>query len=62
MKGDVNMILAASSGLSGVVTSDLMAGVLDEIVALLPICIPVMVGFIALRKGISFVRGILRSA
>ena len=56
------MILAASSGLSGVVTSDLMSGVLDEIVALLPICIPVMVGFIALRKGISFVRGILRSA
>ena len=48
--------------LAGVVTSDLLSGVLDEIVSLLPVCIPVMIGFIALRKGIAFVSSILHSA
>ncbi len=52
----------ATTTLSTVVTADLLGGVFDEIVALLPVCIPVMVGFIAIRKGISFVRGILHSA
>ena len=53
---------AAATTLSSVVTADLLGGVFDEIVALLPVCIPVMVGFIAIRKGISFVQGILHSA
>ena len=51
-----------TGGLSDVVTADMLSGVLDEIVGLLPICIPVMIGFIGLRKGIGFVRGILQSA
>lgn len=58
-------VLAASTStakLSSVVTADLMQGVFDEIIALLPVCIPVMVGFIGLRKGISFVQSILYSA
>jgi len=55
-------LTAATGGLSGVVTADMLSGVLDEIVGLLPICIPVMIGFIGLRKGIGFVRGILQSA
>ena len=50
------------TNLSTVVTADMMNGVFDQIIALLPVCIPVMVSFIALRKGISFVRGILQSA
>lgn len=53
---------AATTKLSTVVTADLMQGVFDEIIALLPVCIPVMVGFIGLRKGISFVQSILYSA
>ncbi len=53
---------AAVTSLSTVVTSDMLGGVLDEVVALLPVCIPVMIGFIALRKGISFVQSILHSA
>ena len=48
--------------LSTIVTAEMLGGVLDEVVGLLPVCIPVMIGFIALRKGISFVRGILHSA
>lgn len=50
------------TGLAGVVTADMLGGVLDEIIALLPVCIPVMIGFIGLRKGISFIQNILHSA
>ena len=42
----------AATGLSAVVTAEMLSGVLDEVVALLPVAIPVMIGFIALRKGI----------
>lgn len=55
-------VTQAASTLSNVVTSEMMSGVFNEIVALLPVVIPTMVGFIAIRKGISFVSGILRSA
>ena len=48
--------------LDGVITSTMLEGVLDEIVSLLPICIPVLIGFIGLRKGIAFVQSILHSA
>lgn len=48
--------------LSKIVTADVVGGVLDEIVGLLPVVLPVMIGFIALRKGISFVMGLLHSA
>lgn len=53
---------AAGTTLSTVVTGEMMSGVLDEVIGLLPVCLPVMIGFIALRKGISFVRGVLVSA
>ena len=48
--------------LADVVTSAMINGVLDEVVGVLPVCVPVMVTFIGLRKGISFVGSILRSA
>ena len=53
---------ASSSVLSGVVTADMMSGALDEVIGLLPVAIPVMIGFIGLRKGISFLQGILHAA
>ena len=62
MTGLVLAVTATTTKLSTVVTADLMQGVFDEIIALLPVCIPVMVGFIGLRKGISFVQSILYSA
>ena len=52
----------AATGLSAVVTAEMLSGVLDEVVALLPVAIPVMIGFIALRKGISFLQGVLHGA
>lgn len=53
---------ASTSVLSTVVTSKMLQGVLDEIVGILPVCIPVMITFIALRKGIAFIQSILHSA
>ena len=52
----------ATTILSEIVTTSMLSGVLDEIVGLLPTVIPVMIGFIALRKGIAFVMGSLRAA
>ena len=63
------LILDAVHVLSGfalfaivVVTTQMMSGVLDEILGLLPVVIPVMIGFIGLRKGISFLQSVLHSA
>ena len=53
---------SAAGAVSKVVTAEMMNGVLDEVVGLLPVVIPVMIGFIAIRKGISFVRGVLEGA
>lgn len=48
--------------LSTIVTADMLNGVLDQILGLLPVVLPTMISFIALRKGISFVIGMLHSA
>lgn len=48
--------------LESIITADMLGGVLDEITGLLPVVIPVMIGFIALRKGIAFLQGVLHSA
>lgn len=56
------METAATATLSSIVTGDMLGGVLDEIIGLLPVVIPVMIGFIGLRKAISFLQGVLHSA
>lgn len=48
--------------LSSVVTGDMLNGVFNEIVGLLPVVLPVMVSFIALRKGIAFIQSVLHGA
>lgn len=58
----MNEVVEVTTGLSDVVTSGMLEGVLDEIIGLLPIVIPVLIGFIGLRKGIAFVQSILHSA
>lgn len=52
----------AASTLGTIVTADLVSGVLNEVIAVLPVVIPAAIGFIAIRKGISFVLGMLRAA
>lgn len=39
-----------------------LTGILNEILSLLPLILPVLVGFIGVRKGISFLIGSLRRA
>lgn len=48
--------------MSEVVTASMMNGVLSEVTGVLPVVIPAAVGYIAIRKGIAFVLGILRKA
>ena len=48
--------------LKTIITGEMLSGVLDEITGLLPVVLPVMITFIALRKGIAFVQSILHSA
>ena len=45
--------------LKTIVTAEMLGGVLDEVVGVLPICIPVLITFIALRKGIAFIQTIV---
>lgn len=54
--------ITADTVLSTVITSTMVNGVLDEVVGLIPVVIPTAITFIAIRKGISFVLGMLRSA
>lgn len=58
----IMFLTAAATELSSIVTAEMLGGVLDEIKGLLPVILPVMVGFIGLRKGISFLQGTLHSA
>ena len=48
--------------LTGVVTSDMVSGVLNEEVGLLPVVLPASISYIALRKGLSFLTSTLRRA
>ena len=52
----------ATTSLASIVTTEMLSGVLNEILALLPVVIPVMIGFIGLRKAISFLQVVLHSA
>ena len=54
--------MAETAQLASIVTEQMMSGVLNEIIALLPVCIPVMITMTGIRKGISFVQGVLHSA
>lgn len=39
-----------------------LTSILEEVVSLLPVVLPVLVGFMGIRKGISFLIGSLRRA
>ena len=55
-------VITADAVLNGIITNTMLQGVLDEVTAMLPILIPVLITFLAIRKGISFVMGELRGA
>lgn len=39
-----------------------LSAVLDEVIALVPIVLPVVIGFLAFRKGYSFVKKAIKGA
>ena len=39
-----------------------LTAVLDEILSLIPVVLPVVIGFIAFRKGFSFIKSSLKGA
>lgn len=48
--------------LASIVTEQMMSGVLNEVIGILPVCIPTMISFTGIRKGIGFLQGVLHSA
>lgn len=62
MPNVLNGILMEGTVLDKTITGSMVQGVLNEVVAVVPTVIPVAISFIAIRKGISFVLGLLRSA
>ena len=60
MKGGCTLGEAAMLG--DIVTGAMLNGVLDQIIDLLPVVLPVMITFVGLRKGISFIMSMLHSA
>ncbi len=42
------------------ITGDMMNGILTQITDLLPVVLPVLVGCLAFRKGLSFFQSIIR--
>lgn len=53
---------SAPAFLSAVVTPEMLDGVLGQVVALLPVVLVVIVGYIALRKGVAYIRSVLKKA
>lgn len=55
-------VAQATTYLSNVVTAEMVQGVFNEILALLPILVPCIVTFAGIRKGISFLRSTIAGA
>lgn len=54
--------MASSAIVANAIGNVDFSGILTEIISLLPILLPTIIGFIAIRKGISFLIGSLRRA
>ncbi len=48
--------------MASILTAEMLSGVLDELLACLPIVLPISIGFIGIRKAISFVLGMISQA
>ena len=61
-----NLLLSGGTTTANTVATALngvdMSSILQEVVNLLPVVIPVLIGFMGIRKGISFLIGSLRRA
>lgn len=63
MKGVFLMDSATTTTILGnVITSNMLSGVFNELVGVLPVVIPAVISFLAVRKALSFVLGSMRRA
>ncbi len=44
------------------VTPEMLQGILDEVLALVPTVLPAVIGFLAFRKGWAFIQSAVRGA
>lgn len=57
------MLLSASSNnMFDGVTSSTFTGVLDQVILLVPVVLPAVIGFLAFRKGWSFLKSAIKGA
>ena len=62
IKTALETIVGVTGESTDAITKMLTDNVLGEVVGLLPVLVPVVIGFIAFRKGYKFLKGSLRSA
>lgn len=62
LNGIVLTSATTSNSVATAISGTDLTGILNEIISLLPVVLPVVVGFIGVRKGISFLIGSLRRA
>ena len=56
------VLTGATQDLSSVISKDMVSGVFDQILSLLPVIIPALIGFIGFRKALGFVLGMIKKA
>lgn len=62
IKTALESIVGISGASATAIAEYLTENVLDQVVNLLPMVVPVIIGFIAFRKGYRFLKSALRSA
>lgn len=58
----MGMLVAETTGMFGGVTSATLLTILDEVKNLVPVVLPAVIGFLAFRKGWSFLKSAVRGA
>lgn len=62
IKSALETIVGTTGASADVIATYLKENVLNQVVELLPMVVPVIIGFIAFRKGYKFLKSSLRSA
>lgn len=54
--------METTTDLVSIINADMLKGVLDQVLGVMPVVIPAVLGFMGIRKGISFVLGMVKKA
>lgn len=58
----IPLVTETAPHITDFVSSDMLSGALDQVVALIPVVVGCIVAFVGIRKGISFLQQIMHSA